>query len=231
MIRSSQQERAITAVVQAVSQGSSQASLLKHVVLEAVAGAGKTYTLVEMVREVRAVRPDARILMLAFNVEMARQLRDRLTEHMDVDVCTIHAFGLRMLVDDAAARESEAEPTPKRLRRGASPLVDPDKGYHAWRRRVGPDRPAREWGSVRAAVDRHRQDGEDPPSAVAADDTVHLVLRDMVENRGVVDQERGPFFRSHKRAAVTRIRCTTRSCTATACKIRIIWYWWTRAKI
>lgn len=68
MDRSVQQERAIRTVVDAVLQAD-HGSVQRHVVLEAVAGAGKTYTLLEMVREVRSVRPDARILMLAFNVD------------------------------------------------------------------------------------------------------------------------------------------------------------------
>lgn len=204
MNRSVQQERAIRTVVDAVMR-TDQGSTQQHVVLEAVAGAGKTYTLLEMVREVREVRPTARILMLAFNVDpgdahawsspsvMARQLQERL-EYADVDVFTFHSFGLRMLLEAEENDERPAKRPHTRL-----PRVDPDKAYRAWRQCVGEGRPAREWTSVRAAIDRHRQDGEDPPPALASDadpskeeekeSVVRRVLRMMATDRTSVDQE------------------------------------------
>lgn len=145
--------------------------------------AGKTFTLLEIVNEVRTARPDARIVMLAFNVEMSRQLRERLPD-AGVDVSTIHALGLRMLSED----DDDGTPPSKR---GRGPVVNPDKGYQTWRQVVGADRPNREWATIRAAVDRFRQDGEEPPWALATDDVcvVRRVIHTMVLNRGVVDQE------------------------------------------
>lgn len=62
-MRSVQQERAVQAVVDAVGRETHG----PHILLDAVAGAGKTHTLLEMVREVRRLRPEARILLLMFN--------------------------------------------------------------------------------------------------------------------------------------------------------------------
>lgn len=146
---------------------------------------------------------------------MARQLRERLQEEVAiaedaeegrggiVNVFTLHAFGLRLCIDRAPPPGGG---TPKRGGGGAV-RVDPDKAYRVWRQLVGSGPPNRDWTKVRAAVDRLRQDGEEPaplflsvptqgegrrpqpPEDTEHDDVVLQIVRALLSDRGVVDQE------------------------------------------
>lgn len=62
------------------------------VVVEAVAGAGKTTTLVEMVRRMRGS-----VNLLAFNAKMGKELKTRTADLRNVHAGTFHSFGLRAL--------------------------------------------------------------------------------------------------------------------------------------
>lgn len=60
------------------------------IMLEAVAGSGKTTTMVEAVR---TLPPTTRILCCAFNSKIAKELKQRMPAH--VTTCTLNAFGHR----------------------------------------------------------------------------------------------------------------------------------------
>lgn len=135
-----------------------------HFLLSAVAGSGKTTVLTRIVHGLRVQRPDARVLLLAFNTENAEVVRTRLTDTIAaaasvggcVDVHTVHAFGLRLL---RQARSDADQP---------APAVDPDKAYRTWRRLVRPTaRPgaamAQEWAAVRRRIDAIRHRGKVDP--------------------------------------------------------------------
>ena len=192
-MRSAQQESAVQAVLDAVRSGAGRCILL-----DAVAGAGKTHTLLEMVQAVRTQRPQARILCLAFNLEMARQLRERLglvgeDRHGPLEVYTLHAYGMRLCEehppppDDDDDDNAPLPPPPKRPRQRRAVTVDPDKAYRTWRRQVGPGPSPHAWASVRAVVDRLRQEGEEEEGEDEA--VAWAVVRAMVAERRVVDLE------------------------------------------
>ena len=69
-MRSSQQQKAIDAVIESIACAKKNGP--RHIILEAVAGAGKTHTLLEIIHEVYLRQPDARVLLLAFNSEMSQ---------------------------------------------------------------------------------------------------------------------------------------------------------------
>lgn len=70
-----------------------------HGIIEAVAGAGKTTTLIELLR---LLPVDARIMFLAFNVRIVNELKKRVPEH--VQVCTLNSLGHRALTAHLSAR-------------------------------------------------------------------------------------------------------------------------------
>lgn len=67
---------------------------LKRVAVSADAGAGKTSVLVERVRHLPA---DKRILCVSFTEKSKADLEERLAEHLNVEVYTIHGFCLRVV--------------------------------------------------------------------------------------------------------------------------------------
>lgn len=69
----------------------------QNVLVEAVAGAGKTYTVLECVKQLVRLWPtDLNIILLSFNTDVARVMRGRLGEEINnrVRVSTIHALAL-----------------------------------------------------------------------------------------------------------------------------------------
>lgn len=63
--------------------------------LRGVAGSGKTLVLVRRVRHIAERYPDARLLVLTFNVELANDLKSRLDYH--IEVASFHRICRRML--------------------------------------------------------------------------------------------------------------------------------------
>lgn len=177
----------------------------RHVLIEAVAGAGKTRTLVAMVQALRARMPEARCLLLAFNAEMARHLRLRLRDDPGAEVATLHAFGLRLCSRAAAAaaaattdgggEEEGCCPSQKRRRVDPDLLVevDPDKAHRIWASLVDVStHTVAEWLRIRAAVDRFRQSGQRMETEVVETgprSLVDTILARMLVDRQVVDQE------------------------------------------
>lgn len=161
----------------------------RHTVVEAVAGAGKTSTLLALVAHVAP----RRALLLAFNRTMAAELRARLPAEDRtsgrVDVYTLHAYAYRMwrrrgvadLDFDFFCGDEDT---------GAIVTVEPDKMLRVWRAMGTPPAATwRAWREVRAGVDalRHRlvaDEGEGP----AAD-----VWRAMLADDATVDPEEAVF--------------------------------------
>jgi DNA helicase-2/ATP-dependent DNA helicase PcrA len=77
------------AIFEAVTQGSG------HLVVEALAGTGKTTTIEEAVRRLLAAKPGARVLATAFNRSVADVLQKRLPEKAEAR--TFHSLGLKAL--------------------------------------------------------------------------------------------------------------------------------------
>lgn len=65
-----------------------------NLVVEASAGAGKTATLIECVKQ---IPEDKRILLSAFNKDIANVLKKKAKELYNVEVSTLHSLGLQML--------------------------------------------------------------------------------------------------------------------------------------
>lgn len=65
-----------------------------NLVVEAVAGAGKTYTLIECVKE---IPEDKTVLLTAFNRDIANVLKKKAKDFFNVNVSTLHGLGLQML--------------------------------------------------------------------------------------------------------------------------------------
>jgi superfamily I DNA/RNA helicase len=123
-----EQSDAVERVVAAVVAARNGTGPGQHFVVEAVAGAGKTHCLREMMRRLRERDPGARVLYLTFNCEAAARLRTQeciptrepdddtdptvsdgdpsptirtpVSPERTVDACTMHAFGLRLLRRD-----------------------------------------------------------------------------------------------------------------------------------
>lgn len=65
-----------------------------NAVIEANAGVGKTYTLIECVKE---IPEDKSILLTAFNNDIATILKRKTKDFYNVNACTLHSLGLQML--------------------------------------------------------------------------------------------------------------------------------------
>lgn len=65
-----------------------------NLVVEATAGSGKSYTLIKCVEEIPG---DKRILLSAFNRDIANVLKRKAKDMPNVNVCTLHSLGLQML--------------------------------------------------------------------------------------------------------------------------------------
>ena len=65
-----------------------------NLVVEASAGSGKSYTLIKCVEEIPG---DKRILLSAFNRDIANVLKRKAKDIPNVNVCTLHSLGLQML--------------------------------------------------------------------------------------------------------------------------------------
>ena len=73
-----------------------------NLIIEAVAGSGKTFTIIEMIAEIvldyieKGIRPSRQIALMAFNAKVAKELTDRILQRglsAWVTVGTVHKFG------------------------------------------------------------------------------------------------------------------------------------------
>lgn len=73
-----------------------------HGLVIAVAGSGKSTTLLEAVKVVQAKQPSARIVLLAFNKSISNELSEKLREDgiRGVETATLNGFGLQLLAAD-----------------------------------------------------------------------------------------------------------------------------------
>src|SRR6266404_924302 len=75
-----------------------------NVMVEAVAGSGKSTTLVELIRRILAVRPYTSVVFLAFNKAIADELKKR-----GVNARTFHSLCFRAVLDFKKARDITAD--------------------------------------------------------------------------------------------------------------------------
>lgn len=68
-----------------------------NLVVEALAGTGKTTTIVEAVRRYTTAFPDRRVMVCAFNKRIAEELQVRFADAGSVDVKTLHAIGFGII--------------------------------------------------------------------------------------------------------------------------------------
>ena len=165
-----EQENVVDTIVRAVTDAKPAAFLV-----QAVAGAGKSYTLVAALRAVLRIHPTSKILMLVFNVEMANELRKRLGPDSSVEIHTLHSFGLRLIRSEMNMDE---------LR------IDPIKMYRLYCLLRGGRFPetVSEWMTVLRAVDQRRHRGEFPhgPRPYTL---VNTLLEASLSERDVLDHE------------------------------------------
>jgi superfamily I DNA/RNA helicase len=69
----------------------------RHANVTAVAGSGKTTTLVALVRDIAKREPNTRIAFLAFNKSVAAEIASRVSGLSQVTASTFHALGMRLL--------------------------------------------------------------------------------------------------------------------------------------
>ena len=132
----------------------------------AVAGSGKSNTLVHMVHRTLFEIPDARVLLLQFNHEACRQMKQRLHMHRDrVQVHTLHSLALQLIgpVD-----------------------VDVEKMFKLWLR-FG--RPVTDWFKVSRIIDTHRHSSWYPDHSPRPFSMEQSLLEDDLSRRDAVDQE------------------------------------------
>lgn len=196
-----QQSEAIRTVTDAVVQSwKEDGPQPQHTLLDAVAGAGKTRTLVDATHEVLRSVPEARILLLAFNTQMAAELRERLSEVHGgtVEIHTVHAFGLRLCsnaMQHIRGDTSEDGGPTKRMRRGDCLQVDPDKAHKTWKALTPQSNHlVKDWLPIRMAIDKWRQDGipilpDDHPSVIHPRSIEETILVQMLADRLTIDQE------------------------------------------
>ena len=67
-----------------------------NLAINAVAGSGKTTTIVEAAKR---IPKNKEVLFLAFNKTIANELKERLYKYPNVTCCTLHAHGLSALRD------------------------------------------------------------------------------------------------------------------------------------
>ena len=84
------QEAVFTPIVKSMTNGNRT-----NYFIEAVAGSGKTTTIIELMWRVREALPKCRVLFLAFNRSIANELRERVPQ--GVNATTLHSFGLSAL--------------------------------------------------------------------------------------------------------------------------------------
>lgn len=65
-----------------------------NLVIEAAAGSGKTWTLCKCIG---MLPEDARILVAAFNADIVKELRTKLSDCTNTDISTIHSIGLKII--------------------------------------------------------------------------------------------------------------------------------------
>lgn len=70
--------------------------------VQAVAGSGKSTTLVALTNRLTGAAKCRRVLLLVFNVSLVASLRDRLGDETNAQVSTLHAQGLQLLRQQAA---------------------------------------------------------------------------------------------------------------------------------
>jgi len=66
----------------------------KNAVISAVAGSGKTTTLLEALK---LIPEDKTVLFMAFNKSIAKELRERVPQRKSIEVMTVHGFGINTI--------------------------------------------------------------------------------------------------------------------------------------
>lgn len=104
-------------VFEAVADASPDAP---HLVVEALAGTGKTTTIVEALCRLIAANPGRRVVLVAFNKIIAKELERAITKRLGgipagVEVRTLHAYGLRAITKAQGRRVLDASATRARI--------------------------------------------------------------------------------------------------------------------
>lgn len=175
-----QQKEAIGTVISAVAKANTE-GIPTHLGLEACAGSGKTSTLVAMIEQLHETQPEARILVLAFNVDAVTQLRNRLPPSQSglvTDVFTLHSYGMHLL--SASSLDNPIQ-------------FDQDKALSKWKSVSGHNGIGMafvtEWRRVRNYIDTTRHTGIVPTfheRPLTLDDTV---MQSMIDDHTTVDQD------------------------------------------
>lgn len=77
-----------------------------HLVVEAAAGSGKTYTLV---KSLELIPPSKRVLMSAFNTDIVNELKKKTKDIDNVDIKTLHGLGLTFLKKNFPSKALEID--------------------------------------------------------------------------------------------------------------------------
>lgn len=104
-------------VFEAVADASPDAP---HLVVEALAGTGKTTTIVEALCRLIAANPGRRVVLVAFNKIIAKELERAITKRLGgipagVEVRTLHSYGLRAITKAQGRRALDASAARARI--------------------------------------------------------------------------------------------------------------------
>jgi DNA helicase-2/ATP-dependent DNA helicase PcrA len=94
---------------------------LGHTIIEARAGSGKTSTLLEALKY---ISPDKKILVVAFNKKIAVELQERAPSYANLEICTLHSFGYRLIRQSLGKVKLDTEKAFKIIKK----LLEPLKG-------------------------------------------------------------------------------------------------------
>lgn len=78
-----------------------------NLLIEAVAGSGKTFTIIEMIVEINLRFPSARIALMSFNAKVRDELKLRVKHRriQNCDVNTVHGFGFAAFKEEHGSRK------------------------------------------------------------------------------------------------------------------------------
>lgn len=92
---------------------------LGHTIVEARAGSGKTSTLLEALKY---ISPDKKILVVAFNKKIAVELQERAPSYANLEICTLHSFGYRLIRQSLGKVKLDTEKAFKIIKKLLEPL-------------------------------------------------------------------------------------------------------------
>ena len=210
-----QQTRAIHSVAQACISAQ-QGFRPCHFVLEAVAGSGKSKTLINVVKHVIERQTEASILLLQFNQEACAQMKQHLKQLLSdsIHVHTLHSFGLKMLG-------------------GTTTTIDPEKIYKIWFRLRGvhladTEEARQEWLHVQREVSRMRHSACLPSFTERPLTLPMSVLQASVEDRVTLDQEDAVYHSLYYNVVADSGRFLVRNASANTNLTH--WCWWTKRR-